>query len=45
VGLGLSAQRADLPQSRKILAEILAGVREDEQAKIASGNTARLYNF
>ena len=31
------------PQSRKILAEILAGV-PDEQAKIA-GNTARVYNF
>ena len=34
-----------LPQSRKILAEILAGVPEDEQAKIAGGNTARVYNF
>jgi len=33
------------PQSRKILAEILAGVPEDEQAKIAGGNTARLYRF
>jgi hypothetical protein len=33
------------PQSRKILAEILAGVRDDEQAKIAGSNTARLYNF
>ena len=33
------------PQSRKILAEILAGVPEDEQAKIAGGNTARVYNF
>ena len=33
------------PQSRKILAEILAGVPDDEQAKIASGNTARVYNF
>jgi predicted TIM-barrel fold metal-dependent hydrolase len=40
------------PQSRKILAEILAGVPEDEQAKpapdpdpgIAGGNTARVYN-
>jgi hypothetical protein len=28
------------PQSRKILAEILAGVPDDEQAKIAGGNTA-----
>ena len=33
------------PQSRKILAEILDGVPEDEQAKIAAGNTARVYNF
>jgi predicted TIM-barrel fold metal-dependent hydrolase len=29
------------PQSRKIL----AGVPEDEQAKIAGDNTARVYNF
>src|SRR5215471_14989327 len=27
------------PQSRKVLAEILKGVPEDEQAKIAGGNT------
>jgi hypothetical protein len=41
------------PQSRKILAQILAGVPEDEQAKpapdrdpgIAGCNTARVYNF
>jgi len=33
------------PQSRKILAEILAGVPEDEQAKIVGGNAARLYRF
>jgi predicted TIM-barrel fold metal-dependent hydrolase len=33
------------PQSRKILAEILAGVPVDEQAKIAGGNTARVYKF
>jgi predicted TIM-barrel fold metal-dependent hydrolase len=32
-------------QSRKILAEILAGVPDDEQAKIAGGNTARVYRF
>ena len=31
------------PQSRKILAKILEGVPDVEQAKIASGNTARLY--
>jgi hypothetical protein len=41
------------PRSRKILAEILEGVPDDEQAKpapdpdpgIAGGNTARVYNF
>jgi predicted TIM-barrel fold metal-dependent hydrolase len=33
------------PQSRKILAEILAGVPADEQAKIAGGTTARVYGF
>jgi hypothetical protein len=33
------------PQSHKILAEILAGVPDDEQAKIAGGNTARVYSF
>ncbi|HKQ66970.1 MAG TPA: amidohydrolase family protein [Methylomirabilota bacterium] len=33
------------PQSRKILAEILAGVPEDEQAKIVGTNTARVYGF
>jgi predicted TIM-barrel fold metal-dependent hydrolase len=33
------------PQSRKILAEILAGVPEDEQARIVGGNTARVYHF
>lgn len=33
------------PQSRKILAQILSGVPEDEQAKIVGGNTARVYHF
>lgn len=33
------------PESRRILAEILAGVPDDEQVKIASGNTARVYGF
>jgi len=33
------------PQSRKILTEILAGVPDDEQVKIAGGNTARVYDF
>jgi predicted TIM-barrel fold metal-dependent hydrolase len=33
------------PRSRKILADILAGVPEDEQAKIVGGNTARVYGF
>ena len=33
------------PRSRKILADILAGVPENEQAKIVGGNTARVYRF
>ena len=33
------------PQSRKILAEILAGVPEAEQARIVGGTTARVYGF
>lgn len=33
------------PQSRRILAEILAGVPDSEQAKIVGGNTARVYGF
>jgi predicted TIM-barrel fold metal-dependent hydrolase len=33
------------PQSRKILAEILAGVPEAEQAQIVGGTTARVYHF
>ena len=33
------------PQSRQILSEILDGVPDDEQAKIAALNTARVYNF
>jgi predicted TIM-barrel fold metal-dependent hydrolase len=33
------------PQSRQILAQILAGVPEDDYAKIVGGNTARLYHF
>ncbi len=33
------------PRSRSILAEILAGVPEDEQAKIVGRNTARVYHF
>jgi predicted TIM-barrel fold metal-dependent hydrolase len=33
------------PRSRKILAEILAGVPEDDQAKIVGANTARVYGF
>jgi len=45
VGLGLSAQRVDVSPIAQILAEILAGVPDDEQAKIVGGNTARLYRF
>jgi predicted TIM-barrel fold metal-dependent hydrolase len=33
------------PRSRQILAEILKGVPADDQAKIAAGNTARVYKF
>ena len=33
------------PQSRKILSEILAGVPDNEQAKIVGANTARVYGF
>ena len=33
------------PRSRQILAEILADVPEDEQARIVGGNTARVYRF
>jgi predicted TIM-barrel fold metal-dependent hydrolase len=33
------------PRSRQILAEILAGVPEPDQAKIAAANTARVYRF
>ena len=33
------------PRSREILGHILHGVPEDEQAKIAGGNAAKLYHF
>ena len=33
------------PRSRKILADILAGVPPDEQAQIVGGTTARVYRF
>jgi predicted TIM-barrel fold metal-dependent hydrolase len=33
------------PRSRKILEDILAGVPDDESAKIAGANTARVYRF
>jgi len=33
------------PRSRTILADILAGVPDDEQAKIVGENTARVYRF
>jgi|SRR6267154_6564393 len=44
-GSDYPAQRIDVPQSRKSLADILAGVPADEQARIAGGNTARVYRF
>ena len=33
------------PRSREILDQILEGIPEEEQAKIAGGNTAKLYHF
>ena len=33
------------PRSREVVAQILAGVPEEEQAKIAGENTARVYGF
>jgi predicted TIM-barrel fold metal-dependent hydrolase len=33
------------PKSRKILEEILAGVQDNDRAKIVGGNTARVYDF
>jgi predicted TIM-barrel fold metal-dependent hydrolase len=33
------------PRSRQVLSQILAGVPEDEQAKIVGQNAARLYHF
>ncbi len=37
--------KSTFPRSHEILSEILAGVPADEQARIAAGNTARVYNF
>ena len=37
--------QSTFPRSRQILAEILEGVPDDEQAKIAGANTARVYRF
>jgi hypothetical protein len=53
MGLDYPHSESTFPQSRQILAEILEGVLNDEQAKpapdhepgIAGGNTARVYNF
>jgi hypothetical protein len=53
VGSDYPHSESTFPQSRKILPEILEGVPDDEQAKlapdhdpgIAAGNTARMYNF
>ena len=53
MGLGLSPRRVDISPIAQDPGGILAGVPDDEQAKpapdpdpgIASGNTARVYNF
>ena len=52
-GSGYPHSESTFPRSRQILAQILAGVPDDEQAKPASdhdpgivgGNTARVYSF
>jgi hypothetical protein len=52
-GLDYPHSESTFPQSRKILAEILEGVPDDEQAEpapdrdpaIAGGNIARVCNF
>src|SRR5262249_36539889 len=38
-------RESTFPRSRKILAEILGGVPDDEQAKTVGGNPARVYRF
>jgi hypothetical protein len=45
VGLRLPHSESTFPQSRKILAEILAGVPQHEQAQIVGGTAARVYHF
>lgn len=35
----------DWPYSRKVIAEMMGGVRADEQAKITSGNAARIWHL
>ena len=38
-------QESTFPKSREILEEILADCTQDEKAKIAGGNGARVYRF
>ena len=38
-------QESTFPKSREILEEILADCTEEERAKIAGGNAARVYNL
>ena len=38
-------QESTFPRSRQILAEVLADCTEEEKAKIAGGNAARIYNI
>ena len=44
-GLDYPHSESTLPKSREILESILQGVPEEEKARIAGENTARLYGF
>ena len=38
-------QESTFPKTQEVLAEILVDCTEDEKAKIAGGNAARIYRF
>ena len=38
-------RESTFPKSRQVLEDILADCTEEEKAKIAGGNTARIYHF